>query len=180
MDLLDSFLGRNGFMPHGYCITWRPGVLWSMVGADAVIALAYFTIPLAIVSFVRQRPDAVDSGMSWVPRLFIGFIFWCGLTHLMDIWTIWQPDCGAQALVKVVTAAISIVTAIGLWPLIPKAVKIPSMGQLQAVIKQLEAEVQKRRTAEDHLGDLQQSLAVTLASVEAGFIATDRAAASPA
>jgi len=175
MDLLDSFLGRNGFMPHGYCITWRPALLWSMVGADAVIAAAYFSIPLAIVSFVRQRPDAVDSGMNWVPRLFIGFIFWCGLTHLMDIWTIWRPDYGAQALVKVATAGISLVTAVGLWPLIPRAVKIPSVSQLQTAIKQLEAEVQKRRSAEDHLSDLQQSLAVTLASIEAGFIATDRA-----
>jgi len=160
MDQLVSFLGRNGFMPHGYCITWRPEVLWSMVGADAVIATAYFSIPLAIVSFLRKRPDAVDSGMNWVPRLFSGFIFWCGLTHVMDIWTIWQPDYGAQALVKVVTAGISLVTAVGLWPLIPRALKIPSVSQLQTVIKQLEAEVQKRRTAEEHLGDLQQSLAL--------------------
>ena len=52
---------------------------------------------------------------------------------------------------------------------------IPSVSQLQLEIKQLEAELQKRRTAEEHLADLQQSLAITLASIEAGFIATDRA-----
>jgi PAS domain S-box-containing protein len=171
MDVLDSFLGRNGFMPHGYCISWTPELLWSMVGADAVIATAYFSIPLAIASFLRKRPA---SSMNWVPRLFIAFIFWCGVTHVMDIWTVWQPDYGAQALTKMVTAAISLVTAVGLWPLIPRALKIPSVSQLQSVIKQLEGEIQKRRTAEDHLGELQQGLAVTLASVEAGFIATDR------
>src|SRR5512134_3062322 len=162
MDQLESFLGREGFMPHGYCITWRPEVLWSMVGGDAVIAAAYFSIPLAILSFVRRRPDSgvADAGLNWVPWLFSAFIFWCGLTHVMGIWTIWQPDYGAQALVKVATAGISIVTAIGLWPLIPRALKIPSVGQLQSAIQQLEAEVQKRRSAEEHLGDLQQSLAV--------------------
>lgn len=172
MEALDSFLGRSGLLPHGYCITWAPELLWSMVGADAVIAAAYFSIPLAIVSFARRRPD---SGMNWVPWLFSGFIFWCGLTHVMDIWTIWRPDYGLQALTKAATAGVSIVTAVALWPLIPRAAQIPSVGQLQAVIRQLEAEVQKRRTAEEHLGELQQSLAVTLASVQAGFIATDRA-----
>jgi hypothetical protein len=48
MDNLTSLLGRNGFLPHGYCFTWSPGLLWSMVGADAVIAASYFSIPVAI------------------------------------------------------------------------------------------------------------------------------------
>jgi PAS domain S-box-containing protein len=171
MALLESFLGRNGFMPHGYCITWRPDLLWSMVGADAVIAAAYFSIPLAIVSFLRKRPDSgvADAGLAWVPWLFSGFIFWCGLTHVMNVWTVWQPDYGAQALVKVATAGISIVTAIGLWPLVPRAAKIPSVSQLQAVIAQLEAEVQKRRSAEERLNELQRNQAATLASAQAAL-----------
>ena len=172
MDFLTSFLGRSGYLPHGYCFTWTPGLLWSMVGADAIVATAYFSIPLAITTFLRQRADISMRPVAW---LFSAFIFACGLTHVMDIWTIWQPDYGLQVLTKVVTAVISIVTAIALWPLIPKALKIPSVNQLQTVIKALEAEVQKRRSAEDHLGDVQQNLAVTLASVEAGFIAIDRA-----
>ena len=58
MNAIESFLGRNGFMPHGFCISWSPELLWSMVGADAVIATAYFSIPLAIHSFLRKRPDS--------------------------------------------------------------------------------------------------------------------------
>jgi hypothetical protein len=58
MDTLISLLGRDGFLPHGYCFTWSPGLLWSMVGADAVIAAAYFSIPVAILSYTRRRPDA--------------------------------------------------------------------------------------------------------------------------
>jgi PAS domain S-box-containing protein len=157
MNAIESFLGRNGFMPHGFCISWSPELLWSMVGADAVIATAYFSIPLAIHSFLRKRPD---SGITyWVPWLFSAFIFWCGLTHVMDIWTVWRPDYGLQALTKVATAGISIVTALFLWPLIPKAVKIPSVGELQAVIKQLEAEVEKRRSAEEQRAELERTQA---------------------
>jgi len=171
MDFLTSFLGRGGYLPHGYCFVWTPGLLWTMVAADAVIALAYFSIPIALLSFVIRR-GALP--MQWVAWLFSAYIFACGITHLMDIWTIWQPDYGLQALAKVVTAALSLVTAIGLWFLIPKALKIPSVDALQSVIASLEAEVSKRRSAEEQLVDMQQSLALTLASIGAGFMTTDR------
>ncbi len=172
MDTVVSLLGRNGFLPHGVCFTWAPWLLWTMVAANGVIAAAYFSIPVAIVSYVRRRPEAGTHGLAW---LFCAFIFACGLTHVADIWTIWQPDYALQALTMVITAAISLVTAVALWPLIPQALKIPSVQQLQSVIGSLEAEIGRRRTAEDQLVAIQQSLAVTLASIDAGFIATDRA-----
>jgi PAS domain S-box-containing protein len=143
-----------------------------MVSADAVIAAAYFSIPIATLSYVRKRPKA---DLNWVAWLFSAFIFACGMTHVMGIWTIWRPDYPLQALSKIVTAAISLVTAVALWPLIPKALETPSVQQLQAVIGSLEEEIGRRRTAEDQLAAIQQNLALTLASIDAGFISTDRA-----
>ncbi|MDO9093309.1 MAG: PAS domain S-box protein [Rubrivivax sp.] len=172
MDALTSLLGRSGYLPHGYCFTWSPGLLWSMVGADALIAAAYFSIPLTMVSFVRQRKDVSHRGIVW---LFSAFIFACGVTHLMGIWTIWQPDYALQTLTKVITAVVSLLTAVMLWRLIPRALAIPSVAQLGQVIRDLEAEVARRRTVEEHLAESQQGLAVTLASIGAGYIATDRA-----
>src|SRR5450631_60080 len=124
MDLFGSFLARNGFLPHGYCFTWDPTLLWSMVGADAVIAASYFSIPVAIVFYVRRRADIA---WGWVPWLFSAFIFACGTTHVMDVWTVWNPDYGVHAATKVVTAAISIITAMALWPLMPRLLKLPSV-----------------------------------------------------
>ncbi|MBC7942752.1 MAG: PAS domain S-box protein, partial [Chitinophagaceae bacterium] len=172
MDGLSSFFGRNGFLPHGYCFQWAPDLLWSMVGADALTAAAYFSIPLAIVSFVRQR-GAVGPQFKGVAWLFSAFIFACGVTHVLGVWTLWRPDYGLLAMAKVLTAGISTVTAVALWPLIPRALKLPSVGQLQAAVTALEAEVRQRRTAEEQVVDIAQSLAVTLASIEAGFIAAD-------
>ena len=171
MEFLTSFFGRAGFLPHGYCFTWSPSVLWAMVGSDAIIAAAYFSIPIALVTFVRKRGDSALNSMA---LLFSAFIFACGLTHVMDIWVIWWPDYGLQALTKAGTAAVSLVTALALWPLIPKALKIPSIDRLNAAIASLEAEVRKRRSAEEQLMEIQQNLAVTLASIGAGFIAIDR------
>jgi len=172
MDYLSSFFGRAGFLPHGYCFTWTPALLWSMVGADGVIAAAYFSIPVALLTYSRKRGDA---SMRWPLALFSAFIFACGITHLLDIWTIWQPDYGLQALAKTVTAAISLVTALVLWPLIPKALKLPSTLELRTVIASLEREVAQRRNAEASAIDMEQNLAVTLASIDAGFLAADRA-----
>jgi PAS domain S-box-containing protein len=171
MELWTSFFSRAGFVAHGYCLTWSPGLLWSMVGSDAVIAAAYFSIPVAIVGFVYQRRDPSLYG---VAGLFSTFIFACGTTHVLDIWTIWHPDYGLQALTKILTAIVSCTTALVLWPLMPKALKTPTLHQLQNVISDLQAEILKRRTVEDHLIDVEQSLAVTLASSGAAFISTDR------
>ncbi len=47
-------------------------------------------------------------------------------------------------------------------------------ANLRSVIRSLEEEIQLRRSVEARLVDSEQNLAVTLASIEAGFIATDR------
>ena len=47
-------------------------------------------------------------------------------------------------------------------------------ADLRNAVRSLEDEIRRRRTIEDRLIDTQQSLAVTLASIDAGFIATDR------
>ncbi|MCW5634017.1 MAG: PAS domain S-box protein [Rubrivivax sp.] len=171
-EWLSNVLGASGFLPHGYCFTWSPGVLWSMVGADAVIAASYYSIPLALVQLSRRRPD-VQFG--WLLMLFSAFIFACGTTHLLGIWVIWNPDYAVEALVKTFTAAVSLVTAVALWPLLPRLVALPSTAQLSAAVERLEAEARQRRSAEESLADVEQSLAATLSSIGAGFIATDRA-----
>lgn len=171
MNELTSLMARNGFLPHGYCFTWQPGLLWSFVASDLLIAAAYFSIPLAMLSFMRKRGDVAFRGVGW---LFCGFIFACGVTHLMDVWTIWQPDYVLHAVTKLATAGISVFTAVALWPLMPRALRIPTVAKLQQVIQSLESEVALRSSAEEQLAEIQQSLAVTLSSIGAGFIATDR------
>ena len=170
MDALDAFLGRNGLLPHGFCLTASPALLWAMVSADALVAAAYFSIPLTMLRFLRRRPQMSHR---WLVLLFSAFIFACGTTHLMDIWTVWQADYGWQLVSKGATAVISIATAIVLWRQVPNALRLPTLAQLHAAIGLLEAEVGRRRSAEQHIQELEQSLAVSLSSIEAGFIATD-------
>jgi signal transduction histidine kinase len=142
-DLFKPFFDGS-YAPHGYCLLWQPELIWTHVVADSLIALAYFSIPVALISFVRRRRDVA---FSWIFWLFALFITACGATHVMAIWTLWNGSYGIEALVKVVTALASVATAIILWPLIPKALALPSPAHLRAINADLERMVHERDSA---------------------------------
>jgi signal transduction histidine kinase len=154
---LQSLLDSSTLSPHGICLLWRPDLIWLHVVSDAIIALAYFSIPFAISVFVWKRPDIQ---FSWVFWAFAIFIMACGMTHVMAIWTLWVPDYAFEGLIKAITAAASIVTAIMLWPLLPKALALPSPAQMMAAQDALKREAQERRQAEDMLRQSQRLDAV--------------------
>jgi signal transduction histidine kinase/CheY-like chemotaxis protein len=144
-----DILGRaRDLAPHGYCLLWQPELIWTHVVADALIAAAYFSIPIAIVRFVTGRKDIE---FSWIFWLFALFIIACGTTHLMSIWTLWNADYGYEAIIKVITAIASVGTAIVLWPLIPKALAIPSPLQLKEANTELSVRIRERDDALDQL-----------------------------
>ena len=124
----------ESYLPHGYCYLWQPGLLTLHVVSDSIITLAYYSIPLGLVYFVRKRADLP---FHWMFVLFAVFIVACGTTHLMEIWTLWHPSYWVSGGVKVVTAGASIGTAILLVPLIPKAIALPSPAQLAAKNEEL-------------------------------------------
>ncbi|HEX4241686.1 MAG TPA: ATP-binding protein [Steroidobacteraceae bacterium] len=148
-------MSTSGFMPHGHCYLWTPSLLWTYVLSDGVIALAYYSIPIALMVFVRQRRDLQ---FSWVFVLFSLFIFACGTTHLLSIWTIWNPDYYTDAAVKALTAAASIVTAVLLWPLVPRALALPSPSQLQLALDERQRVINERERVQADLAAANESL----------------------
>ena len=146
MSLGDWLFDPSGLTPHGFCLSWVPGLIALHAGSDAAIGLAYFSIPLALAWFVRQRRDL---GYRWLVYAFVAFILACGTTHLFSIVTLWLPAYGVEGLVKLTTAVLSIATAALLWPLIPRLVALPSPAQLERVNAALSNRiVQHERTAE--------------------------------
>lgn len=129
IDWLNNLLAHSyNFMPHGMCYLWLPSLLWLHVASDLVIAVAYYSIPFALWYFVKKREDLA---YRWVFVLFGVFILLCGTTHLMSIWTIWHPSYWLDGIIKMITAGISIITAILIWPLIPKLLLLPSPDELK-------------------------------------------------
>ena len=126
------------FMPHGYCFLWRPELVWLHVIADLVIALAYFSIPLTIFLIVRKRN--FDIPFKWIFWMFATFIFLCGLTHIIELISIWKPLYYIEGLIKVLTAAVSLATAVVMFPLVP--VLIERFSELEKFIKDKEEQEQ--------------------------------------
>ncbi len=147
MDFLKKLFAAD-FMPHGHCYFWRPEIVWLHVVSDSLITLAYYSIPVALACFLRKRKDIPFNWMIW---MFGGFIFACGTTHLLNVWTLWVPTYRLDGLVKLCTAAVSMTTAVLLWPLIPKAVALPSPAQLEEANTHLEKEIIERRRSEAQL-----------------------------
>src|ERR1700753_4088085 len=144
----ERLLDPSTLSPHGICLLWEPELIWLHVASDAVIAAAYFSIPVALSIFVSKRRD-VDFG--WIFWAFALFITACGFTHVLSIVTLWVPIYGIEGLIKALTAVASIVTAIILWPLLPKVLALPSPAQLRAAELALEQEASQRREAESIL-----------------------------
>ena len=151
MQFLDQIFNSSTLSPHGFCLLWRPILLWTTVVSDGLIGIAYYSIPLALAYFVTRR-SKIDFG--WIFWLFATFILACGTTHFLSIWTMWHPDYGIEALVKAITALVSIFTAILLWPLIPKLLALPTPGELRDVNIALSRQIEERERV---LTVLQQS-----------------------
>jgi signal transduction histidine kinase len=150
---LERLLDSSTFSPHGICLLWEPELIWLHVLSDAVIAASYFSIPVALSIFVSKRRDVDFGFIFWA---FALFIMACGFTHVLSIVTLWVPVYGIEGLVKALTALASIVTAMVLWPLLPKLLALPSPAQLRAIEAALAQEGLHRREAEEMLRHAQK------------------------
>jgi PAS domain S-box-containing protein len=144
-EFFTHLLSTQGFDPHGHCFLWKAEILWLHVISDACIALAYYSIPIALIYLVHRRRDII---YGWMVVMFGAFILLCGTTHVMDIWTVWEGTYRLQGLVKLLTAVVSVGTAVALWPIIPALVALPSPEQLERANRELQNQIAERQQAE--------------------------------
>jgi PAS domain S-box-containing protein len=136
-----NFFSIKDLIPHGYCLAWSPLLLWLNVISDVLITLAYYSIPLTILYFLYQRKA---TPYKWLGLLFAVFILACGTAHLFSAITIWIPLYWLDGLFKAFTALISVITALSMLWVVPRALSLPTPSQLRA-------EIQQRKNAEKAL-----------------------------
>jgi PAS domain S-box-containing protein len=129
MQALIDFFGVNNFVPHGYCLSWNPALLWTTVLSDATMVLAYGSYPIAVTYFVWKRKDLE---YRWLYLAFFnGFILTCASTHLISAVTVWLPLYWLAAYIKALAAMVAVATVFAVWWVIPRALKLPSPAQLE-------------------------------------------------
>jgi PAS domain S-box-containing protein len=164
MTFLERLLNGGDFMPHAYCYLRNPAMISLHFWSDLLIGIAYVAISLTLVYMVRRARREIP--FDWIFIAFGAFIIACGGTHFMEVWTLWTPVYWLSGMVKAVTAAASVLTAIVLPPLVPKTLALLQAAklsdrrkvELEAANAALEVEIVERRRAEEELRKLADSL----------------------
>jgi PAS domain S-box-containing protein len=150
LTALSQLFSAQNYIPHGVCLLWQPGLLWLDVLSDAVIAAAYYSIPVALIYFVSRRHDLAFRGIFVLTGLFI---LACGTTHVMGVVTLWYPAYWTDGLIRFYTALVSIGTAFAMWQVVPMALALPSTTQLERANSLLEHEIGERQRTSTALRD---------------------------
>jgi PAS domain S-box-containing protein len=127
-----DYFSTDGFMPHGMCYQWQPGILAIHVISDGLISLAYLSISGTLLYFVYRR---IDLKHKWIFMCFAIFIIACGFTHAMEILTIWHPAYWISGGIKFVTALASVSTAVLLIRYFPSALQLPTPSSMHRIVQ---------------------------------------------
>lgn len=140
---MTSLFDSVSMMPHGYCLLWQPWLVALHAGPDLLITIAYFAIPFALLRVLALRPDLkAYRGLAW---MFAAFILLCGVTHLLGLITLWLPIYGIQGLAKLVTAIVSLTTAVILYRLVPDIAALPAPTELAETNARLREEIEAHK-----------------------------------
>ena len=175
MSLLGTIFDPSGLTPHGFCLTWAPGLIWLHAGSDALTTLAYVSIPVSLFWLLWRRRDRT---YRWIGYLFVVFILACATTHGLAILTLWVPAYGLEGLAKAFTAVMSITTAATLWIAAPRLAAMLSPVELTNLNTNLAKTVIKQEATVRELRDREATLRGSISQLEvklAGHVAQARA-----
>jgi len=118
--------------------------------SDFFIALAYFSIPLELIYFVKK---SCFFPYRWVLIQFGAFIVLCGATHLINLWTFTMHSrtlALVMTVAKVSTAVVSCATALMLVHIIPDLLSVKTRELfLKNKAEELDREMGIIRTQEE-------------------------------
>jgi PAS domain S-box-containing protein len=131
-----------------YCGQWTSFHGWLYIVSDLLIWSAYFTIPLVILKYIfkRQRIKFIK-----LYFLFAAFILACGTTHFLDAAAFWVPFYRLNALFLLITGVISWITVFYLVKYLPLIISLKPL-------KDLEVEIEQRKSAETAVNILNSEL----------------------
>ncbi|MBL6448859.1 PAS domain-containing protein [Fulvivirga sp. 29W222] len=130
-----SIFDTSKWPPRWQCGSWSAVHGWTYILSDIGIWLAYFAIPI-ILGFFLYKKNGTGLPFSGIMLLFMALILSCGLTHLIDAVIFWQPVYKLSAMVRFLTAVISIGTVFALIKVAPRVIQYRSPQELEKIVEE--------------------------------------------
>lgn len=147
----------SSYMPHFYCYLGSRGLVWSHVVTDSLIGISYLAISVALAHIVYRSRREIP--FHWMFLAFGLFIVACGLTHFMEVVTVWVPVYVLSAVVKGFTAAASMATAIALPFIVPQILlTVHKARESDQYMRFLESGLSEREAAHGELRRINELL----------------------
>ncbi|MFN4258306.1 MAG: ATP-binding protein [Gemmataceae bacterium] len=151
-EWISRLFDTSDFPARWHCGNWSSWHGWTHIVADMAIFAAYTAIPCVLAFFILRRRDVPFLPIFW---LFVAFILFCGIGHLVEATIFWQPWYRLSASVKVATAVVSWATVLALIPIVPKALTLPGLAPLN---ERLRWEIAERKQLENRLRHVNEEL----------------------
>ncbi|MCE6988981.1 ATP-binding protein [Dyadobacter sp. CY323] len=142
-----GILSTEHWPARWYCGEWTDFHGWLYIISDLLIWAAYFLIPIFLMRVALTRRDFPFPHAIW---LFVAFIVLCGLTHFIDAIIFWVPVYRLSALVRFLTAGVSLSTVFFLFKIFPNILLIRSVDDLKKEIEERNL-VEEKLAASEYL-----------------------------
>jgi hypothetical protein len=144
IEFFNELFSADDWPARWVCGEWSSFHGWLYITSDIAIWLAYFVIPAIIIFFIQKRHNLPFLPVFW---LFGAFIILCGSTHLIDAIMFYWPGYRLSALLRVLTALVSLITALVLIRDLPKLIETKPEDklknyQLEKQLKDYEREIE--------------------------------------
>jgi two-component system, chemotaxis family, sensor kinase Cph1 len=149
IEFFSGLFATDQWPARWHCGNWSSFHGWLYILSDLTIWIAYFLIPVIILNYLSKKKNGIK--FQKVYLLFAAFILFCGMTHFLDAVMFWIPVYRLNALVRLITATVSMLTVYYLIKILPQVFRLKST-------EELEKEVMRRIQAEEKLAEANASL----------------------
>lgn len=134
MEFLHWLFDASSFVTRDRCGDWGPWLPWLAQFDNAIFALSYFLISVALYWLYHKRRDVLPA--PWMLLGFCIFILFCGLSHVTHVLAFhWPAYRVFVLLVNFPGAIVSAAVACSLPYVVRQLATIPMPAELQASLE---------------------------------------------
>jgi PAS domain S-box-containing protein len=149
MSISTNFLSStDSYLAHGYCYRWQPELIQLHAISDSFIGCSYLSIAGLMLYLIIKREDLPFRSFL---LLLVTIVATCGITHLLNVLTLWYPYYWLSGTAKAIAAIVAVITTIQFLPILPKILALTSPRQLEEINITLQREIRERQHIEKFL-----------------------------